>query len=417
MEHIEHIKNIPSQKPKNMPNIPLAGNTESFSSHDNINDNQDTLTDENLHQRSSSSSCHGDLPIVERLPSRNISFHSAEILTLEELSHSLLLATSNKTLINERNDNETLKCIFQEKPLEYVRVTGVILDMVIIEESNSSTSSSGTSRKSFLLLGDPLFAPNTASIRTVSSRSKSACLSTPQQSGKATLQAVSNTNDAATTNPVTNTSNLAAASHFSVVGKTLSGKKRRLVTIKPRTHSSLLNKQCQSQTTRIQRATPSNMRLNNENQKSNSKSIQDTRINFREKDKWSKQKESLIRKCRQGMHMVIVDVTHGPCVDGCQLEDLVMVIGLVSFETIRLDDLDGDKFLQVAHLIDEHHVCSSRCEIPTDVKEGEEQHRAFGYVQSRIVRVVNGLDMNLFRESLLLRREWLVDFVRSVPEV
>jgi hypothetical protein len=385
-----------------MSSIPISGNTESSStSHDITKDNTDAFTDNALHLQR----CRGDLPIVERLPSRNISFQSAEILTLEELSQSLLLATSNEALSRERNVNyDDIKCIFQEKRLEYVRVTGVVLDIVIMESKNDNSNT----RKSFLLLGDALFVPNaTTSKRTGLSKSTSIGLSTPRQKRdtSAGLQTSHAPDTGSKISDINNSSCTKAVSTFSM-GKTLSGKKRKLVTVKPKTHNSLLNKQSQSTRIHQQRVVPSKAKLNHDNEYST--------IYCQQAVKRRKQNECLIRKCRQGMHMVLVDVTHMACIDECKLEDLVMVIGLIAFETIRLDDLDGnvdDEFLQVARLINDHrHVGSSPCAIPVKTEAGGPKQRVFGYVQSRIVKVVNGLDMNLFREALVLRRERLFDF-------
>lgn len=381
----------------------MSGKRESSStSHDITKDNTDAFTDNALHLQQR---CRGDLPIVERLPSRNISFQSAEILTLEELSQTLLLATSNEALSQERNANyDDIKCIFQEKPLGYVRVTGVVLDIVMMESKNDNINT----RKSFILLGDPLFVPNaTTSKRTGLSKSTNIGLSTPRQKRdtSAGLQA-SHVPDAGSKISDTNIlSCTAAVSNFSM-GKTLSGKKRKLVTVKPKTHNSLLNKQSQSVRIDQQRVVPSKAKLSQENKNST--------IHCQEMVKRRKQNECLIRKCRQGMQMVLVDVTHMACIDECKLEDLVMVIGLIAFETIRLDDVGGnidDEFLQVARLINEHrHVGSSLRAIPVKTETDGPKQRVFGYVQSRIVKVVNGLDMNLFREALMLRRERLSDF-------
>jgi len=400
----------------------LSGNTACSSTSED--DNTNNVTNDKLHQHnttssSSYSSSNGDLRIVERLPSRNISFQSAEILTLEELSQSLFLASSKRSRLSscEGNNNidadndsshdedDGIKCIFREKPLEYVRVTGVVLDMVIMESNNSASgisggdsSCAGGGRKSFLILGDPLFVPtpNPSLTRAASSRSSSnSCLlSTPRQRN-GSIQ-----NDALTTT-------LTKSSSQYSVGTTLSGQKRRLITVKPRTHNSLLlNKQqhLQSQkSNKIQRIVTS---LNSD------KVMQEGTMTIQQRQR-RKQNESLIRKSRQGMHMVIVDVTNMASVDGCKADDLVMVIGMIAFETIpslsssSLDDVNGDnndEFIQVARLLMKHEQHKQQ--------QQKQQQRVFGYVQSRIVRVVNGLDMNLFREALLLKRERLLYFER-----
>ena len=83
------------------------------------------------------------LPIAERLPSRNVSYKPAEILTVSEL-HQYLYGANNATLANDF------------KYLQSVRITGTLLSVSSCNDekhgSNGDLYSSGT----FLLIGDPL---------------------------------------------------------------------------------------------------------------------------------------------------------------------------------------------------------------------------------------------------------------------
>lgn len=126
--------------------------------------------------------------------------------------------------------------------------------------------------------------------------------------------------------------------------------------------------------------------------------------------------------------MVIIDVSNMACMDGCKVDDLVMVIGKIVFEEEaenQLHDMKGNAWSEVVHLITKYPVSASQCFTTPETKKVEEheehnddgmdhvqQRHVFGYVESKIVRVINGLDMNLFQQALQLRREYLSNLDR-----
>ena len=340
----------------------------------------------------------GELPIVARLPSRNVSFQSAQILTLPELSKCVQEFSYKLIGIRDESSSQS-QCTFQGSALIDVRITGVVLHMFM--DAND---------QSFIILGDALFTP----------KSKIGVKSSLLQHRRNGISNSNITKAAATgtrtgTTPPTSNSTvgppLSSSSNTSklMIGTTLSGKKRRLVTVKPRTYNSLLHKQ----SNKLLPTNPLLRKNTNPTGKESSRSLLQpsgfsaSKIchNIHQRDP---KEEELIRKLRQGMHMVVVDVTDMACVDGCKMDDLVMAIGTLRFQC--LDSSIGEQSAKEGRNEDkvkrmmEHIVKSST------TKESTAGSVHGGKLEARIIQVVNGTDMNLLQEALKMRRHCLKDF-------
>lgn len=330
----------------------------------------------------------GEIPLVERLPSRNVTFQSATILTVPELSSCIY--TSTKVCSSEQ---ET-QCIFQEKPLTDVRVTGVVQQIVITNDAQGN-------QQSFVVLGDALFvAPkrqtgnlNRNRYQPPSSKKNTSIsklhmtpkkidsiarnLKTPSSS-TSTLSIKTPQTFTTQKTPSTNTQPKA------MIGTSLSGKKRRLVTVK-KVHNSLLNRKNTS--------TPLNPIRPNLSGKSRMNS---TRIDRRQQD--------LIQKVKQGMHIVIVDVAN-TTLEGCKVDDLIMIMGSIACTSLSNDESRRYDMLSALDVIQSNYI-HSRGESEEDSKDSKEVINKMGtYVQARILQVVNGTDINLLQKALELRRK------------
>jgi len=133
----------------------------------------------------------------------------------------------------------------------------------------------------------------------------------------------------------------------------------------------------------------------------------------------------MIRKLGQGMHMVVVDVTDMACVDGCKVDDLVMVIGSIKFHKLGGASVSegqgssgdaglcGDRMRgMMDKILKDHPLGTMKCK---DMGSDENGVATTGplhgaNLEARIVQVVNGTDMNLLQEALKMRRECLKDF-------
>ncbi|GFH53372.1 hypothetical protein CTEN210_09848 [Chaetoceros tenuissimus] len=343
----------------------------------------------------------GEIPLVERLPSRNVTFQSATILTVPELSSCIYASTKAKACSSE----EEAQCIFENKPLTDVRVTGVVQQIVITNDAQGN-------QKSFVVLGDALFvAPkrqtgtlnrnryqsfskkNTSfsklhmtpkKINTTAQRN----LKTPSSS-TSTLSMKTPQTFSTQKTPSTNTQPKA------MIGTSLSGKKRRLVTVKPKVHNSLLN--------RKNIATPLNpIRPNTLKSRMNS-----TRIDRRQQE--------LVQKVKQGMHIIIVDVTD-TTLEGCKVDDLIMIMGSIACTPLPNEESGRYNMLSALGVIQSNYAHSTResekdskdtCTKgdTLDGKKQEAMHKMGMYVQARILQVVNGTDMNLLQKALELRRK------------
>lgn len=330
----------------------------------------------------------GEIPLVERLPSRNITFQSATILTVPELSSCIY--TSTKVCSSEQE----AQCIFQEKPLTDVRVTGVVQQIVITNDAQGN-------QQSFIVLGDALFVAPKRQTGTLNrnryqppSSKKNTSISklhmTPKKidsiarnlktpsSSTSTLSIKTPQTFTTQKTPSTNTQPKA------MIGTSLSGKKRRLVTVK-KVHNSLLNRKNTS--------TPLNPIRPNLSGKSRMNS---TRIDRRQQD--------LIQKVKQGMHIVIVDVTN-TTLEGCKVDDLIMIMGSIACTSLSNDESSRYDMLSALDIIQSNYI-HSRGESEEDSKDSKEVINKIGmYVQARILQVVNGTDINLLQKALELRRK------------
>lgn len=133
----------------------------------------------------------------------------------------------------------------------------------------------------------------------------------------------------------------------------------------------------------------------------------------------------MIQKLRQGMHMVVVDVTDMACVDGCKVDDMVMVIGTIQFHCLGSalvsegqgssgnTSLCGDRMKgMMDKILKDHPLGTMQCNnMDNDEKGVAAMGPLYGAnLEARIVQVVNGTDMNLLQEALKMRRECLIDF-------
>lgn len=379
----------------------------------------------------------GELPIVERLPSRNISFQSAEILTIPELSQLIHIKT--------------------EKETDHVRVTGVILHlhlgMPINEAIRRADSSVNERNTSWMILGDALFVPQKKIVLPSNRRTRS-IVTNPRIATK---------NNGIATKPKNIVMN--GGGNRSKLGATplLSGKKRKLITVKPNNNSLLgrgngnsrilQNSKKASDKTKPNLATPSSrtsasLSASIGKQKPQSTHSLPTPNSRAALDRTlSRINEEVRQKSRRGMNMVVVNIANMSCIDGCKEGDLAMVMGSVvllddgdrknsgsfgsnsaSEDTKRSgatndESLDIDTSSACSDSLDRVTKLVGTCQIrimrDTDTKKdlnGDQtmpksplsatNYRS-GYIDARILKVVNGTDMSLFQKALEMRREYL----------
>ena len=420
-----------------------------------------------------------ELPIVERLPSRNVSFQSADILTIPELSQSIHLKNA--------------KHIGREKSLRngaHVRVTGVILHMHVGMQMDVTTNAASISshshsindkcdpkpcasscgnvnNHSWIVLGDALFVP----------RKK-----TPMPTSTSTFTPKINQNQFSSKNGIVAKSknirvNKGSRSKLGT-SQLLSGKKRRLITVKPN-HNSLLGRSKDRSSIIGNKVTSSNGKISSLastrtsmgacKAPSSSASLGKQKLNSIRPTQMqaysSRIEDDMRQKSRRGMNMVVVDITNMSCIDGCKVGDLTMVMGCVVLMDNGDDDDDitshskstanntnrrnahnigtncadvsygnvneGTKY---SHGLDRIAKFVGLCQTrATDMREkcgaqdvsGDNPNSVplgkpsslstspsssgyrCGYVDARIVKVVNGTDMNLFQQALKMRRACL----------
>jgi hypothetical protein len=363
----------------------------------------------------------GDLSIVARLPSRNVSFQFAEILTVPELSKCI--HECSYKFIENNDGSSPAQCTFQGSILRDVRITGVVLHMVM-----------NPNDRSFIVLGDALFTPKSKR-RSGSSLSQhrrngisSSNVVKVGASGTGTMPSASITAStsasASTTVPPSSTNNRPK----SMIGTSLSGKKRRLVTVKPRTYTSLLHKQSNKllPANPLLRKNTNPLVAGTETRTGRARSLlSETTMpkinhNVRRRDP---QQEEMMRKLSQGMHMVVVDLTDMACVDGCKVGDLVMALGALklqcldnsSAEHVSNEGREEDKVKGVMEQIVKYHPLGiMQCDTSSGGGMRSASSSALGgKLEARIIQVVNGTDMNLLQEALKMRRHCLLGFQES----
>jgi len=206
--------------------------------------------------------------------------------------------------------------------------------------------------------------------------------------------------------------------------KCLLGQKRKLVSIKPN-QNSLLG------------LGSNNSSNNNGNSINNTNTNNTSKIKLTSRIPTSKQADMIRTKSRQGMNMVVVDVSTMACLDGCKVGDLVLVIGRVVYMESSLDEMEEKEEMEVevdglksiVRLVGKWYpLCSRQGPIVNSSNDGQSGRgvpagnggmmetstsssssstASCGYVEARIIQVVNGTDMNLFQEALKMRREYL----------
>ena len=201
----------------------------------------------------------GELSIVDRLPSNNVTFQSAQICTIPELFHLF-----NGTMIKSKeqpcydtaneNDNDTANDSSNNSVLEFhhpvihARTTGLVLYTDTVNE--------------FVLLGDAVHKPMISCSKIIKGVAAAVPLAvtTPNEKLKKTIGLSSSTNISRTpintaTNNSSNIKSLYTMKSTSLSTNTpttntptttstplLSGRKRKLITVKKPSHPSLLNR-------------------------------------------------------------------------------------------------------------------------------------------------------------------------------
>jgi len=344
-----------------------------------------------------------DLPVIDRLPSRNVSFSCAELLTISELTQSFV----GKNMIDESKS---------------VRVTGTILYI----DKNAQ----------WFLLSDPLVKLKQKPLVEV-----------PVTNTRSTLVnkrgvKIDNGDNAGENKNMSNKYNEQNKNPYPSrsMPPSLLGKKRKIVTIKRNRTSmglGLLPEEKHSFRTKISTNPPTQEKL-----------VYDL-VNKRKRD-------------YEDAKLLGVDLSYLSASEKCSVGDLVMIIGEVKAYSWGTNVKSAESIAHAAKFSDDKKVMDSKIyrgklhfnlkdalcllsSLQTDLiqlshssanrkctgvvmdvqlfaEEGSEedgtrsntshhQHgiaiRRNGYVQARIVRNASGTDMKLLQDALMLRRKYL----------
>ena len=347
-------------------------NNKAAMSHDRVNGGGAIETN-------NSNSCSNELPIVDRLPSRNISFGSGEILTVPELSQCI--HATHPTSENQETLPKWKRCHTDMNGFD-VRVTGVILHMHTgIHNKRNKRGHDGDgdgddiphhSEDSWIVLGDALFVPNKQK-----QKQKLTPRAAPNQKlhrtgnvNSATKDGVANANANANADPKTTSIPVPVLNKSSLGGgggsggkQLLSGKKRKLVTVKPN-HNSLLER-VKNRTARTIHRTKTGLGIGigtptvpmSEESKQAQAEVSSSGLFGIMKQKVTNQLrksfnrgtqssklEELKQKSQSGMKMVAVNITNMACIDGCKVGDLITIVGC----TVFLDRASASAFVSAS---------------------------------------------------------------------
>ena len=320
-------------------------------------------------ETNNSNSCSNELPIVDRLPSRNISFGSGEILTVPELSQCI--HATHSTSENQETLPKWKRCHTDMNGFD-VRVTGVILHMHTgIHNKRNKRGHDGPhhSEDSWIVLGDALFVPSKQKQTLTPRAAPNQKLHRTGNVNSATKDGVANANaDPKTTSTPVPVLNKSSRGGSGSGGKQLlSGKKRKLVTVKPN-HNSLLER-VKNRTARTIHRTKTGLGIGNsigigtptvpmsEESKQAQAEVSSSGLFGIMKQKVTNQLrksfnrgtqssklEELKQKSQSGMKMVAVNITNMACIDGCKVGDLITIVG----STVLLDRASASAFVSAS---------------------------------------------------------------------
>ena len=372
-QNLEHIS--PSMQNDSCPENTSSENNRNHINNDNDPHhdlNQESLTDT---VKTSKQSISNNVSLADRLPTNNVSFGYATILTVPETRKAILTHANHLcSKCNNTKEHDSTTETYTSKLIQHIRVSGTVVYM--------------DPKGQFLIMGDALFHP----------RPKMSPLTQPS------TPSLSGHKRNVVPTPVVN------ASVKNMISTSLSGKKQRLITVKKNTTSSLMMKSSfikygipsfgstvattttSATTTTTSATTTSSLFQSNQNIRHGSNTTNMSPL------------EQIVQ--RKG-DMIMIDISKMEIVIG-KPGDNIMVIGDIQ-SSFDIKDTSNEWFLALQCLrrkwfTDENITNSTKDE--SDLNVFNSTCNCMGWIEAKIVKDITGIDMALYQEALEMRRSY-----------
>ena len=355
-----------------------------------------------------------NLPIASRLPSRTVSFTSAEILTISEASQVLLEYFAKSTEQDQQPSSKSIRSTGIVLYVDRVRHYLVLGDPVaplkpcqslITNKRNPRTTNTSSLVNS--MTSPPPTTPSSNNVAKAVHESTSRNARDGKNSASERIKSTPHHKRIATTTPRSSSTTSSSSILFS------GSKKRKLVTApKPQYNSLLQSKRnILSKSTLSLSSKGSGLRVGLNRP---SPFLKSTTSGIHYNGNSSTNVKRLIQgQIRNESSVLMVDISSFSLddLDGCKVGDLAMILG----EVVRVSpptntnskaNGEGSMCPSMEHVLEfwAKQVLQVNCR---NDDAGGSTDGPFGVLKARIVRNANGTDINLYHQALKLRRQFL----------